>query len=132
MSPGTSLDAVRAFLDGPQRAVVATLNPDGSPHLVVVDYLAHDGGLLVNGRTGRRWVSNLRRNPQATALVHDPNDVQHWVSVTGPVELVREGDEPSIEDAKTMARRYGDDPDGFNGQHRVSFNLVPERVVERS
>ncbi len=31
-----------------------------------------------------------------------------------------------------MARRYGDDPEGFDGQHRVSFNLVPERVVERS
>ena len=100
MSPGTSLDAVRAFLDGRQRAVVATLNPDGSAHLVVVDYLAHDGRLRLNGRTGRRWVSNLRRNPQATALVHDPNDVQHWVSITGPVELVREGDEPSMEERR--------------------------------
>jgi DeoR/GlpR family transcriptional regulator of sugar metabolism len=27
----------------------------------------------------------------------------------------------ATEDAKTMARRYGDDPEGFNGQHRVSF-----------
>jgi hypothetical protein len=81
---------------------------------------AGDGCLICGGTPERRRWSTTR------------DDVQHWVSITGLVELVREGDEPSIEDAKTMARRYGDDPEGFNGQHRVSFNLVPERVTERS
>ena len=52
------------------------------------------------GRVGDACLT-CGRNPQATALVHDPNDVQHWVSISGPVELVREGDEPSIEDAET-------------------------------
>lgn len=132
MNPTTGLDDVRPFLDGPQRAVLATLNRDGSPHVVVVDYLVRNGALLLNGRSGRRWVSNLRRNPQATALVHDPSDVQHWVSISGSAELVREGDERSVEDAKELARRYGDDADLFNGQHRVSWQLVPGRVIERS
>ncbi|HLH47640.1 MAG TPA: TIGR03618 family F420-dependent PPOX class oxidoreductase [Acidimicrobiales bacterium] len=131
MTPATTLDAVRPFLDGPQRAVLATSNPDGSPHLVVVDYLVQDGALLLNGRSGRRWVSNLRRLPRATALVHDPADVQHWVRVAGPATLLREGDEEAIEDAKVMARRYGDDTEQFDGQHRVSWHLRPERVVER-
>lgn len=132
VSPRTSLNAVRPFLDGPQRAVLATLNPDGSSHVVVVDYLVEDGVLLLNGRLGRRWVSNLRSDSRATALVHDPNNVEHWVSIAGSATLVREGDEASVEDAKTMARRYGDDTEQFNGQLRVSWHLVPERVVERS
>lgn len=132
VNPAATLDEVGPFLDGPHRAVLATINADGSPHVVVVDYLVQDGALLLNGRSGRRWVSNLRRNARATALVHDPSNVQHWVSISGVARLVREGDEAAVEDAKTMARRYGDDTEPFNGQHRLSWRLVPDRVIERA
>lgn len=131
MSPQMNLDSVRPFLEGPNRAVLATLGPTGEPHVVVVDYLALVDTLLLNGRYDRRWVSNLRRDPRATALVHDPRAVGHWVSIGGSVELMSEGDDASIEDAKTMSRRYGDDPEQFNGQRRVTRHLVPERVFER-
>lgn len=100
--------------------------------MVVVDYLVLGDALLLNGRHGRRWVADLRRHPRATVLIHDPHAVEHWVRVTGPVELLRDGDAASIEDAKSMSRRYGDDPEQFNGQHRVSWRLLPERVVERT
>lgn len=131
MSPTTGLDSVRPFLDGPQRTVLATLNRDGSPHLVVVDYVVRGDALLLNGRADRHWVNNLRRNPQATALVHDPAESQHWVSISGSAELMREGDEAAVDDAKDLARRYGDDPAQFDGQRRVTWHLVPRRVVER-
>jgi hypothetical protein len=52
--------------------------------------------------------------------------------VRGDVELVREGDEAAVEDAKVMARRYGDDPEQFTGQHRVTWRLVAHRVLERA
>jgi len=132
MSPQVNLDSVRTFLERPSRAVLATLGPTGGPHLVVVDYLVVDDAVSLNGRLDRRWVANLRRDPRATALVHDLHVVQHWVSIGGSVELVREGDDASVEDAKTLARRYGDDPELFNGQHRVTWRLVPERVFERT
>lgn len=131
MSPRTTLDAVRSFLEGPTRAVLATPGVNGQPHLVVVDYLVLADGLMLNGRDGRRWVADLRRRPRAAALVHDPDAVEHWVRIAGPVELVREGDDASVEDAKVMARRYGDDPSQFDGQHRVTWRLVAEQVVER-
>jgi hypothetical protein len=47
------------------------------------------------------------------------------------VELVRECDDASVEDAKTMSRRYGDDPEQFNGQRRVTWSLSAARVFER-
>lgn len=126
-------DAARTFLEHPYRAVLATTGSTGEPHLVVVDYLVlDDGALLLNGRHGRRWVTNLRCHPRAAALVHDPLAVEHWVRIDGPVELLREGDDASVEDAKTMSRRYGDDPEQFNGQHRVTWRLVAERVYERA
>jgi hypothetical protein len=99
--------------------------------LVVVDYLVLDDALLLNGRLDRRWVANLRRDPRATALVHDSHAAQHWVSISGAAELIREGDDASVEDAKMLARRYGDDTELFNGQHRVTWHLIPDRVFER-
>jgi len=128
----TNVDSVREFLEGPHRAVLSTLRRDGSPHVVVVDYLADEAGLLLNGRVDRAWVANLRRDARATALVHDPDAVGHWVSISGTAALVREGDEASVGDAQEMARRYGDDPSQFVGQHRVTWLLRAARVVERA
>jgi PPOX class probable F420-dependent enzyme len=127
-----SVDDVRTFLEGPRRAVLSTLGSDGAPHLVVVDYLVEQDTLLVNGRANRRWVLNLRNDPRASALIHDHADVSHWVRLTGTAELVREGDEAAVEDAKVMARRYGDDPEQFNSQHRVTWRLVPHQLLERA
>ncbi|MBO0729464.1 MAG: TIGR03618 family F420-dependent PPOX class oxidoreductase [Acidimicrobiaceae bacterium] len=128
----TSMDNVRSFLEGPHRAVLATIGRDGSPHIVVVDYLVEGDHLLVNGGVNRRWVLNLRLDPRSSALVHDPDNVSHWVRLTGRAELVREGDEAAVEDAVVMARRYGDDPEQFVGQHRVTWQLVPRQVLERT
>jgi hypothetical protein len=100
--------------------------------LVVVDYLVEQESLLVNGRANRRWVLNLRNDPRASALIHDHADVSHWVRLTGTAELVREGDEAAVEDAKVMARRYGDDPEQFTSQHRVTWRLVPHQLLERA
>jgi PPOX class probable F420-dependent enzyme len=128
----TSMDDVRSFLEGPYRAVLSTLGSDGSPHMVVVDYLVDQDGLLLNGRGSRRWVRNLRDDPRVSALIHDHDDVSHWVRLTGGAALVREGDEAAVEDAMVMARRYGEDPEQFIGQHRVTWHLAPRQVLERT
>lgn len=128
----TSIEKVRSFLEGPHRAILATIGRDGSPHLVVADYLVERDHLLVNGRVDRRWVSNLRQDPRVSALVHDPDDVSHWVRLAGIAELLREGDEAAVEDAMLMARRYGDDPEQFVGQHRVTWQLILRQVLERA
>jgi PPOX class probable F420-dependent enzyme len=128
----TSMDDVRSFLEGPHRAVLSTLGSDGSPHMVVVDYLVDQDGVLLNGRGSRRWVRNLRDDPRVSALIHDHDDVSHWVRLTGRVALVREGDEAAVEDAMVMARRYGDDPEQFIGQNRVTWHRAPRQVLERA
>ena len=127
-----TVEDVRPFLQGPHRAVLSTVGSGGAPHLVVVDYLVDDASLVVNGRASRRWVLNLRRDPRASALVCDPADVSHWVRISGTAELVRDGDDRAVEDARVMARRYGDDPEQFTGQHRVTWRLVPRQILERA
>jgi PPOX class probable F420-dependent enzyme len=128
----TTMNNMRPFLERPYRAVLSTISRDGSPHLVVVDYLVEQDRFLVNGRVSRKWVLNLRRDPRACAMISDHDDVSHWVRLSGLAKLLREGDDAAVEDAKVMARRYGDDPEQFVGQHRVTWQLVPRQVLERA
>jgi hypothetical protein len=42
---------------------------------------------------------------------------------------VRQG-QAAVDDAMTMARRYGEDPADYQHLERVSFQIVPQRVYE--
>ena len=76
-------DAVRRILDDPNPAVLATINPDGSPQTSVV-WVARDGGdLLVSSAAGRRKERNLRRDPRVSLTVYDPADPQRYVEIRG-------------------------------------------------
>ncbi len=120
-SPG-----VRRFLDAPDRfGVVATVGPDGSPHQAVTWFLVRDDGLVLNSRAGRQWPGHLLRDGRVSVMVADGYD---YVIVQGHAELVDEG-ERALADIKAMARRYGSDEAQFDGQHRLSFLVRPERVV---
>jgi PPOX class probable F420-dependent enzyme len=123
------LDAVRDYLSDPRCAVLSTVGPDGAPHQAVLHYLLEADALVLNGRTDRRWARNLRDGGRVSIVVHDADDYLHWVGIKGRAERLREGD-AAVEDAMTLARRYGEDPDDFRGQERVSFRVVPERVFE--
>jgi PPOX class probable F420-dependent enzyme len=123
------LDAVRVYLSEPRCAVLATVGTDGAPHQAVVHYLLEPDGLVLNGRVDRLWARKLRDGGRVSIVVHDADDYLHWVGIKGRAEPLREGD-AAVEDAMTLARRYGEDPEPFRGQERVSFRVVPERVFE--
>ena len=86
--------------------------------------------LYLNSRRGRRWPRNLERDGRIHVAVHDHDAAGHWVGLRGPGgEVARTGD-AAIEDIAPMARRYGGDPAGFNGQDRVTFHVRIERTYE--
>lgn len=120
---------IRRYLDEPRCAVLSTIGSDGAPHQAVVHYLVDDDGLLVNGRPDRRWAQNLRVDPRASLVVHDSAQPLHWVGVKGRAEPAGEG-QAAVEDAMTMASRYGEDPADYRQQQRVSFRISPQRVFE--
>ena len=124
-----TLDDVREYLAAPRHAVIATVASDGSPHQAVVHYLPTADGLIVNGRPGRRWAANLRRDPRVSVVVHDHERPLHWVGIKGAGRLVAEGD-AAVKDAMTIAARYGEDPEEYRNLERVSFEISPRRVYE--
>src|SRR5690349_14497024 len=97
-------DNVRSFLTRPVRyATIATINPDGSPHQIVIWYLlrSDDRGdhVVVNSRRGRRWPSNLTRDPRANIAVYNADD-----AVTIECEVVETYDGPAaLADISEMA-----------------------------
>lgn len=96
-------------------------------------YLLRDGDIVVNSLVGRRWPSNLRRDPRCSLVVEDGLD---YLAISGVAE-----EDPDAEhgqaDIAAMARRYETPLDAerlievrFRPQRRVSFVLRPVRVHE--
>ena len=123
------IDPVREFLSAPHCAVLATLSGDGAPRQVVVHYTLSDDHVQLNGRSDRGWVINAGRDPRVTLIVHDPDDYLHYVSVRGVARPLADGG-AALEHAMTQAARYGEDPEDFAGQSRVTFRLDPDFVHE--
>jgi PPOX class probable F420-dependent enzyme len=128
-SAGERLDPVRGYLSEPRCAVLSTLGPDGAPHQAVVHYMLEQDGLLLNGRADRRWVQNVLRDGRTSIVVHDADRPLHWVGIKGTAKLARDGAE-AVDDAMTLARRYGEDPEQYREQRRLSFRVLPRRVYE--
>lgn len=132
--PTTSVplpDDARAFLDDTRFATIATLDPDGTPRQAVVWYTVDGDEVVLNSAVGRRWPSNLVRDPRVAFSVIDNVDAYRWLGITGVATVVE--DQPTAQaDIAAMARRYhADDPDEaerlihgrFERQARISFRM---------
>jgi PPOX class probable F420-dependent enzyme len=74
---------VRRLFDEPFPAVLATINPDGSPQTSVV-WVGRDGDdLLISTAAGRRKDRNIRRDPRVSLTVYDQADPQVYAEVRG-------------------------------------------------
>jgi PPOX class probable F420-dependent enzyme len=119
-------DAQRAFLDELHFAVVATLNPDGSPQLTTVWYLRDGDDLVFNTAVGRLKDRNLRRDPRLAATVLSA-DGYRFITVKGVATL----DEASGQEVihRLAARYHGHEEADermcttFSKQRRVTIRL---------
>ncbi len=115
-------DALRRFLAAPRFATISTLMPDGSPHQAVVWYAIEGDVVMINSLRGRRWPTNLERDPRISLAVYDNADTEHWVGLRGTAEVVRQGP-TAVADIQDLARRYDGDPGKFEGQDRITFRI---------
>jgi PPOX class probable F420-dependent enzyme len=78
-----------AFLAGRRIAILATLEPDGSPYLTSVWYLWRDGTFRVPTGGASRKARNAAARPQASIAVDSRGAAYAGVRATGRVEIVR-------------------------------------------
>jgi PPOX class probable F420-dependent enzyme len=129
-------DHIRAFLDDLRYATVSTIDPDGRPRQAVVWYAVDGDEIVLNSAIGRRWPTNLLRDPRLSFTVIDADDQYRWVGLTGTVRTNTDWDTTQA-DIAGMARRYHADEPGeaerliherFERQDRITFRFSPTTI----
>jgi PPOX class probable F420-dependent enzyme len=129
-------ETVRAFLEEPRFAVMATINSSGAPQLTVMWYaLIEDEDIVIlNATRGLLKERNLRRDPRMSLCIEDG---PRYVTLQGRAALVedravqeREVNEliaPRYIGARLGARRW----EVIKGSDRVGIRMEIERVQAR-
>jgi PPOX class probable F420-dependent enzyme len=119
---------VRKLLSDPNYAVVSTFNPDGSILSTIVWISAEDGTVAVNSAHGRRWPTNLERDPRITALVYEAGNPYNYVEIRGRASATTEGADEHI---NALAKKYiGQDEYPYRqpGEQRIKFVIEPDHI----
>lgn len=100
-------EEITEFLAGGKVASIATMGPNGRPHLVPLWYVPRGDGFATWTYRASQKVANLRRLPQATVLVEtgDTYDQLRGVSMECDVELVESTEKVALIGTELM-RRY--------------------------
>lgn len=90
MSP----EEVDSYLRASMKVQVASIGPDGAPHLTTLFYVVHDGKIAFWTYASSQKVKNLERDPRITCLVETGTDYFELagVSIQGTAEIVRDQD----------------------------------------
>lgn len=124
-------DDVRAFLDVPRSADLATINKDGSPQLSLIWYERRGDELIVNTTAQRVKAKNMERDPRVALLVGDP---ARYVRLDGDARSVAIG-AAALADIRALAVRFDGEEaaarqtrDVWSKQERVTYAITVRRV----
>jgi PPOX class probable F420-dependent enzyme len=95
-------DEMRRFLEEPRFAVLATLNPDGSPQQTVMWFRLDGDELVMNTKRGRQKDRNLARDPRLSVCVEDG---YRYLTLTGTL-TIDEDPARGQEGIRRLAERY--------------------------
>jgi PPOX class probable F420-dependent enzyme len=130
-------DEAAAFLAGSRKLQLATINPDGTPHLVTMYYVMLDGRIAFWTYRASQKALNLARDPRITCLVetgHEYFDLR-GVQVQGVVQPVEDPAgvlQIGRRIAGVMAGADASLPDEYvehTARKRLGYIVQPTRVI---
>jgi PPOX class probable F420-dependent enzyme len=95
-------DEMRRFLDEPRFAVLATVNPDGTPQQTVMWFLLEGDELVMNTKRGRKKDRNLVRDPRISVCVEEG---YRYLTLTGTL-VIDEDPVRGQDGIRRLAERY--------------------------
>jgi PPOX class probable F420-dependent enzyme len=110
--------ALAEFLEQPNPATIATLQPDGSPHSAATWYVWEDGRVLVNMEDSRKRLGHLRDDARVSLTVLGGEDWYRHVTLRGRVVSLE--DDTEFEGIDRLSRRYMGQPYGHRERGRVN------------
>jgi PPOX class probable F420-dependent enzyme len=132
-----SEEEVAAFLEGSHTLQVASLNADGTPHLVAMFYAVSDGEIGFWTYAKSQKVVNLRRDPRITVMVETGKAYAELkgVTITGRARIVEDREQVLAFGELLYPRYFGELNDAARagmvamGAKRVVILAEPKKVV---
>ncbi|MFE5507408.1 MULTISPECIES: pyridoxamine 5'-phosphate oxidase family protein [Amycolatopsis] len=138
MSP----DELAAYLDEQKVINVATIGPNGRPHLAPLWYYPHESGVATWTYGTSQKAKNLERDPRATVLIEDGDSYEklRGVSLEADVEVITDTAVVTRMGISLMQRYAGakpgdpvpDELSGFIGKQapkRIGLIFRPTKIV---
>ncbi len=128
-------DEQTAFLRDAKKAALATLDQDGFPHVVAMNFLARDGAILMTSYGKAQKVLNIRRNPKVAVMVETGRAYSELrgVMIRGECQIIE--DLPTVEEAmrairgKNSADTSAADTPLTTAPKRVVLKVIPKKIA---
>jgi PPOX class probable F420-dependent enzyme len=130
-------EEMSAFLEAGRDLQVASINPDGTPHLVTMWYAVRDGEIAFWTYGKSQKIMNLRRDPRLSVLVATGEVYEQLkgVSIQGQAEIVDDPDDVLRYGEAVYERYWGPLNDTVRegvramGAKRVVIVVKPEKIL---
>jgi PPOX class probable F420-dependent enzyme len=130
-------DEISAFLEAGRDLQVASINVDGTPHLVTMWYAMQDGEIAFWTYGKSQKIINLRRDPRLTVLVATGEVYEQLkgVSIQGQAEVVDDPDDVLRYGEAVYERYWGPLNDMVRegvramGAKRVVIVVKPDKIL---
>ncbi|MBU9762261.1 PPOX class F420-dependent oxidoreductase [Mycobacterium sp. TNTM28] len=129
-------EEIAEFVEHSRTATMATVLPNGRPHLVAMWYAVLDGEIWFETKAKSQKAVNLRRDPTITVMIEDGDtyDTLRGVSIDGTADII---DDPEallrvgISVWERYTGPYTDEMRPFVDQmmnNRIAVRVVPSRT----
>lgn len=130
----------KRLMDEPITAVIAVMGSEGRPNLTPIWFDYEDNMILLNFAEHRRKTGWLRKNPQFTLILVNPENAYHWLSLKGTIVNEIHEDDPdqgrrAADQVDRIWTKYtGNEPpyglrDPSIDERRVLFEARVDRVA---
>jgi PPOX class probable F420-dependent enzyme len=124
-----------AFLRDAKKVALATIDKDGYPHVVAMNYLARDGAILMSSYGKAQKVLNIRRNPKVAVMAETGRQYSELrgVMIRGECEIIE--DTPTVEATMRAIRQHsiGDEKAEIGplttAPKRVVLKVIPRKIA---
>jgi general stress protein 26 len=124
-----------AFLQQAKKVALATIDKDGFPHVVAMNFIARDGAIFMTSYGKAQKVLNIRRNPKVAVMAEGGRSYGELrgVMIRGECEIISE---PAIVTETMRAIRGRDAADPARVEiptavtsKRVVLKVTPKKIA---
>jgi PPOX class probable F420-dependent enzyme len=130
-------DEITEFIERSRTATMATVLPNGRPHLVAMWYAVLDGEIWFETKAKSQKAVNVRRDPTITVMIEDGQtyNTLRGVSIDGTAEIIDDDPDLLLRVGISVWERYtgpySDEMRPFVDQmmnNRIAVRVVPTRL----